>query len=183
MLKKYSYNHFPTRVISELLKRLQTHGLRTVGYELTDRQRKVHLYVEYAVCDADRPILSVVRFLASGWSIKIKGKQRLMVKDDVRIELTTHRGLFCVSPMHRVPPERMTPPKHTGVVYHINPNKPKIVYVRPIQRTDKDHWRFENCHPVRVHRKWRKRCSNHETNEKCRYSSRNSWVRELLRLI
>ena len=26
----------------------------TEGYELTDRQRKVHLYVDYVVCDADR---------------------------------------------------------------------------------------------------------------------------------
>ena len=137
-------------------QRLQTYGLRTVGYELTDRQRRVHLYVDYVVCDADRPILSVVRLLESGWSIRLKGKQRLMVKDDVRIELTTHRGLLYVNPMHRIPPERMTPPKHIGVVYHINPNKPKTVYVGPIQRTDKDHWRLENGHLVRVHRKWRK---------------------------
>ena len=53
-------------------QRLQTFGLRTVGYELTDRQRKVHLYVDYVVCDADRPILSVVRLLESGWSIRLK---------------------------------------------------------------------------------------------------------------
>ena len=53
-------------------QRLQTYGLRTVGYELTDRQRKVHLYVVYVVCDADRPILSVVRFLESGWSIRLR---------------------------------------------------------------------------------------------------------------
>ena len=137
-------------------QRLQTYGLRTVGYELTDRQRKVHLYVDYVVCDADRPILSVVRLLESGWSIRLKGKQRLMVKDDVRIELSTHRGLLYVNPMHRIPPEKMMPPKHIGVVYHINPNKPKTVYVGPIQRTDKDHWRLENGHLVRVHRKWRK---------------------------
>ena len=71
-------------------QRIQTYGLRTVGYELTDRRPKVHLYVDYVVCDADRPILSVVRLLESGWSIRLKGKQRLMVKDDVRIELTTH---------------------------------------------------------------------------------------------
>ena len=123
-------------------QRLQTYGLRTVGYELTDRQRRVHLYVDYVVCDADRPILSVVRLLESGWSMRLKGKQRLMVKDDVRIELTTHRGLLYVNPMHRIPPERMTPTKHIGVVYHINPKKPKTVYVGPIQRTDKDHWRL-----------------------------------------
>ena len=55
-------------------QRLQTYGLRTVGHELTDRQRKVHLYVDYVVCDADRPILSVVRLLESGWSIRLKGK-------------------------------------------------------------------------------------------------------------
>ena len=137
-------------------QRLQTYGLRTVGYELTDRQRRVHLYVDYVVCDADRPILSVVRLLESEWSIRLKGKQRLMVKDDVRIELSTHRGLLYVNPMRRIPPERMTPPKHIGVVYHINPKKPKTVYVGPIQRTDKDHWRLENGHLVRVHRKWRK---------------------------
>ena len=41
-------------------------------------------------------------------------------------------------------------------MYHINPNRPKTVYVGPIQRTDKDHWRLENGHLVRVHRKWRK---------------------------
>ena len=133
------------------------YGLRTVGYDLTDRQRRVHLYVDYVVCDADRPILSVVRLLESGWSIRLKEKQRLMVKDDVRTELATHRGLLYVNPMHRIPPERMTPPKHIGVVYHINPKKPKTVYVGPIQRTDKDdHWRLENGHLVRVHRKWRK---------------------------
>ena len=40
-------------------------------------------------------------------------------------------------------------------MYHINPNKPKTVYVGPIQRTDKDYWRLENGHLVRVHRKWR----------------------------
>ena len=32
-----------------------------------------------------------------------------MVKDDVRIELSTHRGLLCVNPMHRILPEKMTP--------------------------------------------------------------------------
>ena len=79
-----------------------------------------------------------------------------MVKDDVRIELSTHRGLLYVNPMHRIPPERMTPPKLIGVVHFINPNKPKTVYVGPIQRTDKDHWKLENGHLVRVHRKWRK---------------------------
>ena len=94
MLKKYPYNHYPTRVISELQM-----DNDTVGYELTDRQRRVHLYVDYVVCDADRPILSVVRLLESGWSIRLKGKQRLMVKDDVRIELTTHRELLYVNPM------------------------------------------------------------------------------------
>ena len=120
--------------------RLQTYGQRTVGYELTDRQRRVHLYVDYVVCDADRPILSVARLLESGWSIRLKGKQRLMVKDDVRIELTTHRGLLYVNPMHRIPPERMTPPKHIGVVYHINPKKPKTVYVGPIKRTDQSNF-------------------------------------------
>ena len=77
-------------------QRLQTYGLRTVRYELTDRQRRVHLYVDYVACEADRPILSVVRLLESGWSTRLKGKQRLMVKDDVRIELTTHRGLLYV---------------------------------------------------------------------------------------
>ena len=85
---------------------IQTYGLRTVGYELSDRRRKVHLYVDYVVCDADRPILSVVRLLESGWSIRLKGKQRFMVKDDVRIELTTHRGLLYVNPMYRLPPEK-----------------------------------------------------------------------------
>ena len=84
-------------------QRLQTYGLRTVGYEFTDRRRKVHLYVDYVVCDADRPILSLVRLLESGWSIRLKGKQRLMVKDDVRIELTTHRGLLYVNLMQRIP--------------------------------------------------------------------------------
>ena len=44
-------------------QRMQTYGLRTVGYELTDRRRKIHLYVDYVVCDADRPIFSVVRLL------------------------------------------------------------------------------------------------------------------------
>ena len=34
-------------------QRLQIYGLRTIGYELTDRRRKVHLYVDYVVCDAD----------------------------------------------------------------------------------------------------------------------------------
>ena len=48
----------------------------------------------------------------------------------------------------------MTSPKHIGVVYHINPKKPKTVYVGPIQQTDKD--RLENGHLVRIHRKWRK---------------------------
>ena len=124
--------------------------------ELIDRRRKVHLYVDYVVCDADRPILSVVRLLESGWSIGLKGKQRFMVKDDFKIELTTHRGLLYVNPMYRLPPERTTPPKHIGFVYHIIPHKPKTVYVGPIQRTDKDHWKLENCCLIRVHRKWRK---------------------------
>ena len=79
-----------------------------------------------------------------------------MVKDDVRIELTTHRGLLYVNPMNRLPPERTTLPKHIGVVYHINPKKPKTVYVGPTQRTDRNHWRPENGHLVRVHREWRK---------------------------
>ena len=92
-------------------QRLRTYGLRTVGYELTDRRRRIHLYVDCVVCDADRPILSVVRLLESGWSIRLKGKQRLMVKDDVRIELTTSRGLLHVNPMHRISSERMTSPR------------------------------------------------------------------------
>ena len=137
-------------------QRMQTYGLRTVGYELTDRRRKAHLYVDYVVCDADRPILSVVRLLESGWSIRLKGKQRFMVKDDVKIELTTHRGLLYVNPMYRLPPERTTPPKHIGFVYHIIPHKPKTIYIGPIQRTDKDHWKLENGYLIRVHRKWRK---------------------------
>ena len=137
-------------------QQLQTYGLRTVGYELTDRRRKIHLYVDYVVCDADRPILSVVRLLESGWSIRLKGKQRFMVKDDVNIELTTHRGLLYVNPMYRLPPERTTPPKHIGFVYHIIPHKPKTIYIGPIQRTDKDHWKLENGYLIRVHRKWRK---------------------------
>ena len=58
--------------------------------------------------------------------------------------------------MYRIPPKRMTSPKHIRVVHHINPNKPTTVYVGPIQRTDKDHWKLENCHLVRVHRTWRK---------------------------
>ena len=85
-LMKYPYDHYLTRAISELRmgQRLQTYGPRTVGYELTDRRRKVHLYVAYVVCDADRPILSVVRLLESGWSIRLKRKQRITVKDDVK---------------------------------------------------------------------------------------------------
>ena len=47
-------------------QRIQFYGPRTVGYELTDRRRKVHLYVDYVVCAADRSILSVVRLLESG---------------------------------------------------------------------------------------------------------------------
>ena len=79
-----------------------------------------------------------------------------MVKDDVKIELTTHRGLLYVNPTYRLPPERTTPPKHIGFVYHIIPHKPKTVYIGPIQRTDKDHWKLENGYLIRVHRKWRK---------------------------
>ena len=79
-----------------------------------------------------------------------------MVKDDVKIELTTHRGLLYVNPTYRLPPERTTPPKHIGFVYHIIPHKPKTVYIGPIQRTDKDHWKLENGNLIRVHRKWRK---------------------------
>ena len=79
-----------------------------------------------------------------------------MVKDDVKIELTTHRGLLYVNPTYRLPPERTTPPKHIGFVYHIIPHKPKTVNIGPIQRTDKDHWKLENGYLIRVHRKWRK---------------------------
>ena len=78
------------------------------------------------------------------------------MKDDVRIELTTQRELLFVKSMYRLPPERTMPPKHIGFVYHINPDKPKTVYIGPIQRIDKDHWKLEKGHLVRVHRKWRK---------------------------
>ena len=101
-------------------QRLQTFGLRTVGCELTDQQRRAHLYVDCVVCDADRPILSVVRLLERGWSIRLKGKQRLMVKDDVRIELSTRRGLLYVNSVHRMPPGRMAPPRHVGVLHRVN---------------------------------------------------------------
>ena len=78
-------------------QRLQTYGLRTVRYELTDRQRKIHLYVDCVVCDADRPILSVVRLLESEMVDKTQRKTTIDgEKDDVRIELTTHRGLLYV---------------------------------------------------------------------------------------
>ena len=52
---------------------IATYGTRTVGYELIDRTRHIHFYVDYVVCDADRPILSVVRLLENGWSIRLKG--------------------------------------------------------------------------------------------------------------
>ena len=61
-----------------------------------------------------------------------------------------------MNPMYQLPPERTTPPKHIGFLYHINPYKPKTVYIGPIQRTDKDHWKLENGYLIRVHRKWRK---------------------------
>ena len=80
----------------------------------------------------------------------------MMVKGDTRIELTTHRGLLYVTPTHRLAPERTNPPKHIGIVYHIQPEAPKTVFIGPIQRADKDHWRLENGHLIRVHRKWRK---------------------------
>ena len=104
---------------------MPTYGVRTVGYELVDKKRRIHVYVDYVVCDADRPILSVVRLLESGWAIRLKGNQRLMSKDDVNIPLTTHRGLVYVYPNKRLTPEETTPLKFTGYVYHIDPKVPK----------------------------------------------------------
>ena len=135
---------------------IATYGVRTVGYELVDRKRRIHFYVDYVVCDADRPILSVVRLLESGWSIRLKGNQRLMAKDDVRIPLTTHRGLLYVCPNRRLTPEETTPPKFTGYVYHIDPRIPETLFIGPVQRTDAYHWVLKNGYLTRVHKNWRK---------------------------
>ena len=134
---------------------MPTYGVRTVGYELVDKKRRIHVYVDYVVCDADRPILSVVRLLESGWAIRLKGHQRLMSKDDVNIPLTTHRGLLYVYPNRRLTPEETTPPKFTGYVYHIDPKMPKTLYIGPVQRTDADHWVLKNGFLTRIHKKWR----------------------------
>ena len=61
-----------------------------------------------------------------------------------------------MNPMYRLPPERTTPPKKHRIVYHIIHNKPKTVYIGPIQRTDKDNGNLKNGYLIRVHRKWRK---------------------------
>ena len=79
-----------------------------------------------------------------------------MIKDGVKIELTTHKGSLYVCPNLRLSPEDTNPPKHIGFVYHVDPQKPSTMFVGPVQRTDKDHWKLEGGYLVRVHRKWRK---------------------------
>ena len=59
---------------------MPTYGVRTVGYELVDKKRRIHFYGDNVVCDADRPTRSVVRPLERGWAIRLKGNQRLMSK-------------------------------------------------------------------------------------------------------
>ena len=41
-------------------------------------------------------------------------------------------------------------------MYHVDPQKPSTMFVGPVQRTDKYHWKLEGGFLVRVHRKWRK---------------------------